>query len=169
MRAESQRDGGWRHSPCPPRVSKSHPTLHRASIRDSVDEALVLLGVRTLGDSDGLSVCLCHKSGRAQVGYPNLGRPRTLLAQLLAMLSNLFTRPQGNQRKEARGSGAVSCPQGDSYLTPSPIKCFKNSSLAFLSLSLISLILSSIFLPPPSQRSARSPNIHRRNSKLTSP
>ena len=31
-------------------------------------------------DSEGLPMCLCHKSRRPHVGYPNLDRPQPLLA-----------------------------------------------------------------------------------------
>jgi hypothetical protein len=34
-------------------------------VRNRIDEVLIFLGVRTSGDSLGLSVSLCHKGGRA--------------------------------------------------------------------------------------------------------
>src|SRR5512146_2838277 len=84
-----QPDGAFLRSPCLPQPSKSRRVSPRIPIRDSVDEALVPLGVRTLGDRKGLPVRLGQKGRRPHVWYPNLDRPQPLLAQPLAMRSDL--------------------------------------------------------------------------------
>ena len=72
-----------------------HAASTRAPIGDRVDKILILPGARTFGDRERLPVGLFRKCGRPHVGYPNLDRPQTLLAQPLPMRSNLMPRRLG--------------------------------------------------------------------------
>ena len=68
--------------------------------RDGVDERLILILMRPLGDRERLAVRLGLESRRPEVRHPDLDRPQTLLAQPLTVGSRLV--PRGSSGKGVR-------------------------------------------------------------------
>src|SRR5205807_5303745 len=72
---ESPPDAVFLRSPFHQKRSKSRRASLPAPIGDGVDKVLVLLGMGTAGNSQGLPACLCDENGRAHVGHPDLDGP----------------------------------------------------------------------------------------------
>ena len=72
---ESPPDAAFQCSPYRQKRSKSRRASLPAPIRDRIDKVLILLGMRTPGNSQRLPTCFRYESGRAHVGNPDLDGP----------------------------------------------------------------------------------------------
>ncbi len=79
--------------------------------------------MRTFGNGDGLTVRLCHKGGGAHVRNPNLDRPQALLAEPLAMRSDLIPRRLGASSCCHSDSPIVTCNLPQFAIGPKRLGC----------------------------------------------
>jgi hypothetical protein len=80
---ESQQAEACPRSPGRRQRSRSLRASCRAPIGNCIDEALILLGVRTVGDGKGLPMGCGRERSRANVRHPNLNRSQSLPAQAI--------------------------------------------------------------------------------------
>jgi len=107
---ESPPDAVFLRSPYRQKRSKSRRASLPPQSETAIDKVLVLLGVRTPGNSQGLPACLCHERGRTQCRAPISGWAVSLVDATACDVPDLI----------AGGLGSASC---FPYLAPFLVTC----------------------------------------------